>query len=168
MSDTSTLLDKSRKGYLNWDEYFMFIAKLTAMRSKDPNTQVGACIVSSDNRILSIGYNGTPNGYSDSVFPWDREGKPLDTKYLYVCHAELNAILNFRGGRRELENSKIYVDLFPCNECAKAIIQCGIKEVIYLNDKYSETDSVIASKIMFDTCGVKYRQVKLDKEIIIK
>ncbi len=168
MSNASTLLDKSRKGYLNWDEYFMFIAKLTAMRSKDPNTQVGACIVSSDNRILSIGYNGTPNGYSDSVFPWDREGKPLDTKYLYVCHAELNAILNFRGGRRELENSKIYVDLFPCNECAKAIIQCGIKEVIYLNDKYSETDSVIASKIMFDTCGVKYRQVKLDKEIIIK
>ena len=168
MSNASTLLDKSRKGYLNWDEYFMFIAKLTAMRSKDPNTQVGACIVSSDNRILSIGYNGTPNGYSDSAFPWDREGKPLDTKYLYVCHAELNAILNFRGGRRELENSKIYVDLFPCNECAKAIIQCGIKEVIYLNDKYSETDSVIASKIMFDTCGVKYRQVKLDKEIIIK
>lgn len=168
MSKTANLLDKSRKGYLNWDEYFMAIAKLTAMRSKDPNTQVGACIVSSDNRILSIGYNGTPNGYADSSFPWDREGNPLDTKYLYVCHAELNAILNFRGGRRELENSKIYVDLFPCNECAKAIIQCGIKEVIYLTDKYSETDSVIASKIMFDTCGVKYRQVKLEKEIIMK
>ncbi len=168
MSKTANLLDKSRKGYLNWDEYFMAIAKLTAMRSKDPNTQVGACIVSSDNRILSIGYNGTPNGYSDSTFPWDREGSPLDTKYLYVCHAELNAILNFRGGRRELEGSKIYVDLFPCNECAKAIIQCGIKEVIYLSDKYSETDSVIASKRMFDTCNVKYRQIELNKDIIIK
>lgn len=168
MSKTANLLDKSRKEYLNWDEYFMAIAKLTAMRSKDPNTQVGACIVSSDNRILSIGYNGTPNGYSDSTFPWDREGSPLDTKYLYVCHAELNAILNFRGGRRELEGSKIYVDLFPCNECAKAIIQCGIKEVIYLSDKYSETDSVIASKRMFDTCNVKYRQIELNKDIIIK
>ena len=168
MSKTVNLLDKSRKGYLNWDEYFMAIAKLTAMRSKDPNTQVGACIVSGDNRILSIGYNGTPNGYSDSTFPWDREGSPLDTKYLYVCHAELNAILNFRGGRRELEGSKIYVDLFPCNECAKAIIQCGIKEVIYLSDKYSETDSVIASKRMFDTCNVKYRQIELNKDIIIK
>ena len=168
MSKTANLLDKSRKGYLNWDEYFMAIAKLTAMRSKDPNTQVGACIVSSDNRILSIGYNGTPNGYSDSTLPWDREGSPLDTKYLYVCHAELNAILNFRGGRRELEGSKIYVDLFPCNECAKAIIQCGIKEVIYLSDKYSETDSVIASKRMFDTCNVKYRQIELNKDIIIK
>ena len=168
MSKTANLLDKSRKGYLNWDEYFMAIAKLTAMRSKDPNTQVGACIVSSDNRILSIGYNGTPNGYSDSTFPWDREGSPLDTKYLYVCHAEMNAIINFRGGRRELEGSKIYVDLFPCNECAKAIIQCGIKEVIYLSDKYSETDSVIASKRMFDTCNVKYRQIELNKDIIIK
>jgi len=160
--------DKSRKGYLLWDEYFMYIAKLTAMRSKDPNTQVGACIVSCDNRILSIGYNGTPNGYSDRIFPWDRDGNPLDTKYLYVCHAELNAILNFRGGARELENSKIYVDLFPCNECAKAIIQSGIKEVIYLCDKYKDTDSVIASKKMFDTCGVKYRQIELNKEIIIK
>lgn len=159
------ILDKSRKGYLSWDEYFMSIAKLTAMRSKDPNTQVGACIVSSDNRILSIGYNGTPNGYADNLFPWDREGAPLNTKYLYVCHAELNAILNFRGGRRELENSKIYVDLFPCNECAKAIIQCGIKGVVYLNDKYKDTDNVIASKKMFEICGVKYRQIELNKTI---
>lgn len=156
------------KKIISWQQYFMGVAKLSAYRSKDPNTQVGACIVSSDNRILSIGYNGTPNGYSDSTFPWDREGSPLDTKYLYVCHAELNAILNFRGGRRELEGSKIYVDLFPCNECAKAIIQCGIKEVIYLSDKYSETDSVIASKRMFDTCNVKYRQIELNKDIIIK
>ena len=160
------VLDKSRKGYLSWDEYFMSIAKLTAKRSKDPNTQVGACIVSSDNRILSIGYNGTPNGYPDDIFPWDREGEPLNTKYLYVCHAELNSILNFRGGRRDLENSKIYVDLFPCNECAKAIIQSGIKEVIYLSDKYKDTDGVIASKKMFDVCGVKYRQIELAENII--
>lgn len=161
------ILDKSRKDYLGWDEYFMSIAKLTAKRSKDPSTQVGACIVSGDNRILSIGYNGTPNGYADSTFPWDREGEPLNTKYLYVCHAELNAILNFKGGRRELENSKIYVDLFPCNECAKAIIQSGIKEVVYSCDKYSNTDGVIASKKMFDVCGVKYRQIELNKNIEI-
>lgn len=160
--------DKSRKGYLSWDQYFISIAKLTAMRSKDPNTQVGACIVSSDNRILSIGYNGTPNGYEDKIFPWDREGDALNTKYMYVCHAELNSILNFRGGSRGLEGSKIYVDLFPCNECAKAIIQSGIKEVIYLCDKYSTTDSVIASKRMFDMCGVKYRKIELDNEIVIK
>ena len=163
MSNASTLLDKSRKGYLNWDEYFMFIAKLTAMRSKDPNTQVGACIVSSDNRILSIGYNGTPNGYSDSVFPWDREGKPLDTKYLYVCHAELNAILNFRGHKRDFEGAKIYVALFPCNECAKAIIQAGIKEVVYLSDKYHNDTNFIASRRLFDSCGVIYRKLNVDK-----
>ncbi len=159
--------DCSRKEHLSWDEYFMAIAMLTAERSKDPNTQVGACIVSSDNRILSIGYNGTPNGYKDEEFPWNREGNPLDTKYMYVCHAELNAILNFRGGRRELEGSRIYVDLFPCNECSKAIIQCGIKEVIYLSDKYSDTDSTIASKRLLDKCGVSYRQIKLDKKIIL-
>lgn len=161
------VVDKSNKNHLSWDEYFMSIAKLTAKRSKDPNTQVGACIVSCDNRILSIGYNGAPNGFLDSIFPWDREGTPLETKYLYVCHAELNAILNFRGGRRELEGSKIYVELFPCNECAKAIIQCGMKEVVYLCDKYKDTESVIASKKMFDTCGVKYREMTLDKEIMI-
>ena len=160
--------DLSRKEYLSWDEYFMLVAKLTAKRSKDPNTQVGACIVSKDNRILSIGYNGTPNGYDDKTFPWAREGEPLNTKYLYVCHAELNAILNFRGTSRELENSKIYVDLFPCNECAKAIIQSGIKEVIYVCDKYCDTDGVKESKLMFDTCGVKYRQIKLEKEMEIR
>ena len=113
---------KKRVDYLSWDEYFMGIAKLSALRSKDPSTQVGACIVSDDNRILSIGYNGAPNGFNDDSFPWDREGNALDTKYLYVCHAELNAILNFRGNKRDLEGSKIYVALFPCNECAKAII----------------------------------------------
>ena len=123
-------MTKKRNDYLSWDEYFMGLAKLSAKRSKDPSTQVGACIVSSDNRILSIGYNGAPNGFSDEDFPWDREGEPLNTKYLYVCHAELNAILNFRGNRKDFDGAKLYVDLFPCNECAKAIIQSGIKEVI--------------------------------------
>ena len=152
-------VNKQRKDYLSWEEYFMGIAKLSAMRSKDPNTQVGACIVSDDNRILSIGYNGSPNGFHDDVFPWDREGEPLNTKYLYVCHAEMNAILNYRGSRKDLEGAKVYVDLFPCNECAKLIIQSGIKEVIYLSDKYKDTDGVIASKRLFDTCGVKYKQI---------
>ena len=156
------ILGNKRKDYIDWDEFFMGISKLTAARSKDPSTQVGACIVSADNRILSIGYNGAPNGFNDDVFPWDREGNPLDTKYLYVVHAERNAVLNYRGSRKELENAKIYVDLFPCNECAKEIIQSGIKEVIYLSDKYKDTDSVIASKRLFDNCGVKYRM--LDKE----
>ena len=153
-------INKQRKDYLSWDEYFMGIAKLSAMRSKDPSTQVGACIVGNDNRILSIGYNGTPNGYDDKNFPWDREGNPLETKYLYVCHAEMNAILNYRGSRKELENAKVYVDLFPCNECAKLIIQSGIKEVIYLSDKYAKLDSFIASKRLFDACGVKYRHLE--------
>ena len=154
-------INKQRKEYLSWDQYFMGVAKLSAMRSKDPNTQVGACIVGNDNRILSIGYNGTPNGYDDKAFPWDREGEPLETKYLYVCHAEMNAILNYRGSRKELENAKIYVDLFPCNECAKLIIQSGIKEVIYLSDKYEGTEGNVASKLLLDSCGVKYRQIEL-------
>lgn len=154
-------VNMQRKDYLSWDQYFMGVAKLSAMRSKDPNTQVGACIVGNDNRILSIGYNGTPNGFEDKNFPWGREGNPLDTKYLYVCHAEMNAILNYRGSRKELEDAKIYVDLFPCNECAKLIIQSGIKEVIYLSDKYAMQDSFIASKKLMDACGVKYRQIEL-------
>ena len=112
-----------RKDYLSWEEYFMGIAKLSAMRSKDPSTQVGACIVDHNNRILSIGYNGSPNGFEDDIFPWGRVGNPLETKYMYVCHAEMNAILNYRGSRNELEGAKVYVDLFPCNECAKLIIQ---------------------------------------------
>lgn len=157
-----------RTDYLTWDEYFMNLAKLSAMRSKDPNTQVGACIVSSNNHILSIGYNGTPNGFSDDIFPWSREGNPLETKYLYVCHAELNAILNYPGERNSLNGAKIYVSLFPCNECAKAIIQSGIKEIIYESDKYANTDGTIASKKMFDECGVTYRQIDLENEITIK
>lgn len=170
-------INKQRKGYLNWDEYFMAIAVLSAMRSKDPSTQVGAAIVSADNRILSIGYNGAPNGFNDDYFPWERTGDMLNTKYAFVCHGEMNAILNYRGTRKELESAKIYVDLFPCNECAKLIVQSGIKEVIFLSDKFKnkegkqeETDSVKASKLIFDTCGVKYRQLdaSYQKEISIK
>ena len=148
--------NKKRSNYISWDEYFMAIAKLSAMRSKDPSTQVGACIVGADNRILSIGYNGTPNGFNDDEFPWNREGNNLDTKYPYVCHAEMNAILNYRGSRKDLEGAKIYVDLFPCNECAKAIIQAGIKTVVYDCDKYADTASVIASKRMLNAAGVRY------------
>ena len=155
-----------RKEYLTWDQYFMGIAKITALRSKDPNTQVGACIVSDDNRILSIGYNGAPNGFDDDKFPWEREGEPLETKYMYVCHAEMNAVLNYRGNRKDFENARIYVDLFPCNECAKIIIQAGIKEVIYLSDKYNGTDGNIASKRLFKECGVKYKQIELKGESI--
>lgn len=119
-----------RENYITWDEYFMAVAKLAGLRSKDPNSQVGSCIVSTDNKILSMGYNGFPLGCSDDEYPWAREGEPLDTKYVYVTHSELNAILNYRGGN--LEGAKIYVSLFPCNECAKAIIQSGIKETFMM------------------------------------
>ena len=159
---------KKREDYLNWDEYFMSIAKLTAGRSKDPNTQVGACIVSQDNRVLSTGYNGAPNNFNDDIFPWAREGNPLETKYMFVCHAEANAIDNYRGYKKEFEGARIYVDLFPCNECAKKIIQSGIKEVIYLSDKYKDSDSTKASKLLFDTCGVNYRQMEKEHQKILK
>lgn len=146
-------MSDKRLDYISWDEYFMAVAKLAGMRSKDPNTQVGACIVSKDNKILSMGYNGFPRGCSDDDFPWAREGEELDTKYVYTVHSELNAILNYRGN---LEGAKLYVSLFPCNECAKAIIQSGIKTVIYDCDKYSSTCAVIASKKMLDAAGVSY------------
>ena len=125
-------MSDKRKDYISWDEYFMGVAKLSALRSKDPNTQVGACIVSEDNKILSMGYNGLPRGCSDDEFPWSREGDPLDN------------------------NAKMYVTLFPCNECAKAIIQAGIKTLVYDCDKYSDTASVIASKRMLNAAGVRY------------
>ena len=149
-------MSDKRCDYISWDEYFMGVAMLSGMRSKDPNTQVGACIVSEDNKILSMGYNGFPKGCSDDVFPWCREGNPLDNKYFYVTHSELNAILNYRGG--SLEGAKIYVSLFPCNECAKAIIQAGIKTIVYASDKYADTDSTKASKRMLDAAGVRYYQ----------
>ena len=145
-----------RTDYISWDEYFMGVAKLAAHRSKDPNTQVGACIVSPDDIIISTGYNGMPKGCSDDEFPWDREG--AETKYPYVVHAELNAILNANG--RDLRGSRVYVALFPCNECAKAIIQSGVKEVVYLSDKYANTPGTLASKRMLAAAGVKCTQLK--------
>ena len=148
---------RKRKDYISWDEYFMGIAQLSGMRSKDPNTQVGACIVSSDNKILSMGYNGFPMGCSDEDFPWDREGEQiLETKYPFVTHGELNAILNYRGG--SLEGTKLYVSLFPCKESTKAIIQAGIKTIVYGSDKYALSPSNIASKKMLDAAGVAYVQ----------
>ena len=152
-------MSDKRTDYISWDEYFMAVAKLAGLRSKDPHSQVGCCIVSSDNKILSIGYNGFPRGCSDEEFPWARESEdndPLKTKYMYVTHSELNAILNFRGGT--LEGSRMYVSLFPCNECAKAIIQSGIKMIVFLDDKYANSDGVKSSKRMFDAVGIKYKK----------
>ena len=160
-------MSDKRQDYISWDEYFMGVAMLSGMRSKDPNTQVGACIVSEDNKILSMGYNGFPMGCSDDEFPWTREGDPLENKYFYTTHSELNAILNYRGG--SLEGAKLYVSLFPCNECAKAIIQAGIKTICYDSDKYAMAPSTIASKRMLDAANVKYyryehtgREIKLE------
>ena len=154
-----------RECYLSWDEYFMAVAQLSGMRSKDPNTQVGACIANAQNKIVGVGYNGFPMGCSDDELPWSREGDYLNTKYPYVCHAELNAVLNSIS---DIRNCRIYVDLFPCNECAKVIIQSGIKEVIYASDKYKDTDSVRASRIMLQQSGVKCRQFKSIKGVSVQ
>lgn len=149
---------KKRQDYISWDEYFMGVALLSAKRSKDPSTQVGACIVNNKNKIVGAGYNGLPTGCSDDDFPWDKQGAFLDTKYPYICHAELNAILNNIG--IDLQGCKIYTALFPCNECSKAIIQSGIKEIIYLSDKYEGNDIFKASKIILDKANIKYRKVE--------
>ena len=148
--------------HISWDEYFMGVAALSAKRSKDPNTQVGACVVNEDKRIIGIGYNGFPMGCSDEVFPWKKEEKNyLDTKYPYVVHAEPNAILNCTSS---LKNSTLYVTLFPCNECAKLIIQSGIKHIVYSSDKYHDTESSLASRKMFDAANVTYEKMP---EVII-
>lgn len=155
-----------RKDYISWDEYFMGVALLSAQRSKDSNTQVGACIVSPENKILSVGYNGMPTGCRDDDMPWERDGDRLKTKYPFVCHAELNAILNSGS---PLKGSRLYVSLFPCNECAKAIIQSGITQVIYLSDKYADSDDTKASKMMFDMVGVIYkRYIPTEREITLE
>ena len=156
-------MTKKRSDYISWDEYFMGVSLLAAKRSKDPSTQVGACIVNEKNVILATGYNGFPIGCSDDEFPWEREGEV--TKYPFVVHAELNAILNASG--KDLHGARIYVDLFPCNECAKAIIQSGIKEVIYLSDKYADTPSTQASKLMLTTAGVKLTQMHPDIDQLV-
>ena len=160
-------MSDKREGYISWDEYFMGVAELSAMRSKDPHTQVGCCIVSEDHKILSMGYNGFPRGCSDDDFPWKREGPPLEMKYFYTTHSELNAILNYRGG--SLEGASLYVTLFPCNECAKAIIQAGIREIVYDSDKYENEPSTIASKRMLKAAGVSIRKyVRTGKELKIE
>lgn len=151
-----------RNNVLSWDAYFMSIAHLSALRSKDPNTQVGACIVNPQKRVVGVGYNGFPKGCNDDEFPWEREGDFLDTKYPYVVHAELNAILN---SIQSLNGCTIYVSLFPCNECAKAIIQSGIKCVVYESDKYNGTDANIASKKMFRDAGVELVQLTYSLEV---
>ena len=154
-----------RQDYISWDEYFMGIAILSSMRSKDSNTQVGACIVNSEKKIVSVGYNGMPIGCSEDDMPWEREGTFLDTKYAYVCHAELNAILNCTAS---LKGTTLYVTLFPCNECAKAIIQCGIKKIVFMEDKYDGTDSNVASKKMFEYAGIEcIKYEKTGKEHIL-
>lgn len=153
-----------RKDYLGWDAYFMSVAILSSLRSKDPNTQVGACIVNDENRIVGIGYNGFPAGCSDDELPWKREGEYLDTKYPYVCHAETNAILNSDFGR--MNNCRMYVNLFPCNECAKLVIQAGIKRVVYINDKYPDDEKFIASRRMFKLAGVQMIQMPVPDQKI--
>ena len=155
-----------RKGYISWDEYFMGVALLSAQRSKDPGTQVGACIVNSQNKIVGAGYNGLPIGCHDDDFPWGKQGEFMDTKYPYVCHAELNAILNNIG--MDLHGCRIYTALFPCNECTKAIIQAGISEVVFLSDKYNGQDSAKASRLMLEKAGIKIRKVETNlKELVL-
>ena len=158
-------MSDKRSGYISWDEYFMGVALLAAERSKDPNTQVGACVVDADRRILSTGYNGFPHGCSDDEFPWNRDESLGETKYQFVVHAELNAILNARG--KSLAGSTLYVGLFPCNECAKAIIQAGVGEVIYLSDKYHNTPSTVASRRMLESAGIKLTQLKPTKASLV-
>eukprot|EP01134_Creolimax_fragrantissima_P005910 CFRG5910T1 len=148
-----------REGYLGWDDYFMSVAFLSAQRSKDPSSQVGACIVSEENKIVGIGYNGMPNGCDDDKLPWARNAiDPLDTKYLYVCHAELNAILNKNSS--SVKDCRIYVALFPCNECAKIIIQSGIRKVLYYSDKYTDKTTTIASKRLMTMAGVSFQEYR--------
>ncbi len=158
-------MSDKRETYISWDEYFMGVALLAGERSKDPSTQVGACIVDMQNRILSTGYNGFPKGCSDDIFPWNRNPEKGETKYPFVVHAELNAILNNRG--KSLADSKIYVGLFPCHECAKAIIQAGISEVIYLSDKYKETVSDENSRRMLTAAGVKLTKLNTKRKSIV-
>ena len=158
-------MSNKRNDYIGWDDYFMGVSLLAAERSKDPSTQVGACIVSDDNRILSTGYNGFPQGCSDDDFPWNRDQSLGETKYNFVVHAELNAILN--AGGKSLVGSRIFVSLFPCHECAKAIIQAGVKEVVYLSDKYNGTESDNASKRMLNAAGVKLTKIKPTKAQIV-
>ena len=155
-----------RANVISWDEFFMRVAIAAAMRSKDPNTQVGACIAGTDHRILSVGYNGTPSGLDDDEFPWGTSNDPLHDKHSYVIHAEANAILNYRGSLKDLAGATVYVTLFPCQECAKTLVQAGIGEVVYLDDKYGDTIGGKISKKVLDSCGVTYRQVTVPENVL--
>ncbi len=151
-------MTKKRPDYISWEEYFMAVAQLSAQRSKDPNSQVGTCIVHANKRIIGIGYNGFPTGCSDDQLPWSREGDFLDTKYPYVCHAEMNAITN-TSNKPDLTGAVLYTSLFPCNECAKLIVQVGIKDVVYLADKYHDQDIFKAARRIFEMSGITFRQI---------
>lgn len=153
-----------REDVISWDEFFMRAAVAASMRSKDPNTQVGACIADTNNRILSVGYNGTPSSLNDDDFPWGTADDPLHDKHNYVIHAEANAILNYRGSLKDMAGATVYVTLFPCHECAKTLVQAGIGEVVYLDDKYNGTEDNLISKSILDLCGVAYRQIELAHE----
>ena len=148
-----------RDDVISWDEFFMRVAIAAKLRSKDPNTQVGACIADTNHRILSVGYNGTPAGLDDDEFPWESTGDPLTDKHNYVIHAEANAILNYRGSLKDMAGATVYVTLFPCHECAKTLVQAGICDVVYVDDKYHDTEDVVVSRSILDRCGISYRQV---------
>ena len=163
-------LGNKRKDYLTWDEMFMLSAVVSSARSKDPSSQVGACIVGTDNRILSLGYNGAPNGWDDNIFPWNRESEDENhTKYPYVIHGEMNALLNYKGDNKNLDGATIYVTLFPCSNCAKFLAQAGIKRIVYLSDKYEGTKDNIAAKICLKACNVRFEQFpeELQKKLLI-
>lgn len=164
------LLGNKRESVISWDEAFMLQAVVIAARSKDPSSQVGACITDENQRILSLGYNGTPRKWDDNKFPWERKAEhAYYTKYPYVIHAEMNALLNYKGDNKSLEGATVYVTLFPCSNCAKALVQAGVKKVVYLSDKYKDTEDNIAAKICFDYCGVEYEQLdqELQREFIV-
>lgn len=148
-----------RQEVISWDGFFMGVAIAASLRSKDPNTQVGACIADVHNRILSVGYNGTPQGLDDDDFPWQTTSDPLHDKHNYVIHAEANAILNYRGSLKDMTHATAYVTLFPCHECAKTLVQAGIGEVVYLDNKYAGTTDQLIAQNIFDRCGVHYRQI---------
>jgi len=153
-------LGHKRTNNICWDECFMLHAVVASARSKDPNSQVGACIVGKNNRILSLGYNGSPNAWDDDNFPWDRDNiDAKNNKYPYVIHAEMNALLNYKGDGKDLDGSTVYVTLFPCHECAKFLAQAGIKRIVYLSDKYMDTEDNIMSKTCLEYCNIKYEQI---------
>lgn len=154
-----------RNNVISWDEFFMKVAVAASQRSKDPNTQVGACIANTNHRILSVGYNGTPSALNDDFFPWGTSDDPLQDKHNYVVHAEANAVLNYRGSLKDLEGSTVYVTLFPCHDCAKILAQVGVGEVVYLDNKYADTDDGRISRRILDSCGISYRQVIVDVHI---